>query len=218
MLKHFRKYIPREIKKRPGKVFYSGRAAFSGSPRLYLLGMNPGGDLESEQETVEQHTGKVLRKTSDNWSAYRDESWDNQPPGTSIMQRRILCLLQRLCLNPGEVPASNLVFVRSRREEDLGPEQKLLEELCWPFHHAVIDQLKPRVILCLQKNVGAFVQRKTNATTSVDRFVETNERRWTSECFINDEGLRVIGVTPPKRAWATPATDPFDLVKRALQA
>lgn len=219
MLEHFRKYIPREIKKRPGKVFYSGRAAFSGSPPLYLLGLNPGGDPESEQETVEQHTRKVFRKTSGNWSAYRDESWNARPPGQWGMQPRILHLLRRLGLDPGKVPASNLVFVRSRREENLGPELKYLEERCWPFHHAVIAQLKPQVILCLGKEAAEFVTRKTGATTPVDHLVEANGRRWTSKCFTTGTGLKVIQVTHPSvAAWTAPATDPSDLVQRALQS
>lgn len=221
MLKHFRKYIPPELKKESGKVFYSGRAAFSGPRPLYLLGLNPGGDPQSPaEETIEGHTRKVFNpKNPGNWSAYRDESWDGWPPGHKDMQPRILHLLRRLHLDPGEVPASNLIFVRSRRAKDLGGEMKQLAEQCWPFHQAVIDQLGPRVILCLGKETAEFVQRKTGATKHVETFVENNERGWKNSCFTNDDGLKVIRVTHPSRvAWTTPATDPSDLVKRALES
>ena len=223
MLRHFRKYIPRELKKESGKVFYSGQAAFSGPRPLYILGLNPGGDPSAyPTETVEKHTRQVLNpKNSENWSAYRDERWDGRPPGQERMQLRILHLLWRLHLDPGEVPASNLFFVRSRRGEDISSERKKqLAACCWPFHQEVIAQLKPQVILCLGEEAEAVVRRKTGAQKQVDQFVENyNRRRWKSLCFTNDEGLKIIRVTHPSLAdWRNPVADPSDLVKRALQA
>jgi hypothetical protein len=46
------------------------------------------------------------------------------------------------------IPISNLVFVRSRRESDLGNQLEILADGCWPFYGAAIAELKPRVILC----------------------------------------------------------------------
>ena len=222
MMETFIPYIPPLLRKRSGKVFYSGRAAFSGSRPVYLLGLNPGGDPRAPAhatETVEGHTRQVFRDKSPDWSAYRDESWNARPPGHWGMQPRILHLLRRLRFDPGEVPASNLVFVRSRRAKGLAGELHQLAELCWPFHHAVITQLKPRVILCLGKEAAAFVTRKTGATTPVDHFVETTGRRWTSACFTTGTGLKVIQVTHPSVTdWTAPATDPSALVRRALQS
>ena len=113
MIENFIKEIPGELGEESGKVFYSGREAFSGARPLYILGYNPGGDpLDPTEETVEAHTQKVLCETPPKWSAYCDERWPSRGGRKSWVQPNILHLLQRLKIDPGEVPASNLFFVR----------------------------------------------------------------------------------------------------------
>ena len=87
------------------------------------------------------------------WSAYRDESWTGLTPGTATLQRRMLHMFRKLNLNPGEVPASNLVFVRSERKAKLSGEFSQLAKECWTFHEAVVNKLRVRVILCLGRNL-----------------------------------------------------------------
>ena len=101
--------IPEHLSGLSGKVFYSGRKAFSNSCPIYLLGVNPGGSPDRHaEETVASHTHLVLHAFPDDWSAYRDESWKGSVPGTLGMAPRVLHLLQGLGLSPGSVPASNL--------------------------------------------------------------------------------------------------------------
>ena len=218
MIEDFVKYIPSKLQHKSGIVFYSGRAAFSGCRKLYILGLNPGGNpAEQANETVAWHTSKVLNKMPDKWSEYSDESWQGKSPGTYGMQPNILHLLKNLDLEPGEVPSSNIVFERSRGEKDIEKNWRQLAEMCWSFHHAVINRLRPRIILCLGKKAGTFVKEKTGAVDQIDCFVETNNRNWKSICFANHEGLKVIQVTHPGRAdWKNPEADPSDLVFRAL--
>ena len=153
MIEELAKAIPRSLRQRSGMVFYSGRQAFRGRAPLYVLGLNPGGDPHHYQrdETVEWHTRQVLRKYPNEWSAYVDESWGGADPGCSVMQRRVQHLLRTVGLSPARVPASNLVFVRSSKESDLGGELRNLAELCWPFHEQVIELLKPPVIVMCVK-------------------------------------------------------------------
>lgn len=67
----FIKHIPSALLSRSGKVFYSGRRAFSFRSNLYVLGVNPGGAPEDyDVETVDGHTHDVLRHFADDWSAY----------------------------------------------------------------------------------------------------------------------------------------------------
>ena len=217
MIEDFAKNISSVLQHKSGIVFYSGRAAFSGRRKLYILGLNPGGDpTKQASNTVEWHTSKVLREKPDKWSEYSDESWEGKPPGKHGIQPRILHLLKNLELEPGEVPSSNLVFARSRKASDIAWPQ--LAKVCWPFHGAVIKQLQPRVILCLGKDVGEFVRKKTRAVDQIDGFVETNDRNWKSICFVNHEGLKVVQVTHPSRAdWKNPKADPSELVLRSLK-
>lgn len=184
---------------------------------MYILGLNPGGDpTKQANETVAWHTSKVLREKPDKWSEYSDESWGGKPPGKHGMQPRILHLLKNLDLEPGEVPSSNVVFERSRRASDIAWRQ--LAEVCWPFHRAVIRQLRPRVILCFGKTAANLVMEKTYAVDQVDCFVENNNHHLKSACFSNHEGLKIIRVTHPSWVdWTTPEADPSDLVLRALR-
>lgn len=123
-------FIPQELMDQSGKVFYSGREAFESPTRLYILGLNPGGKpQETAKDSVRGHTDWALTQTPPNWSAYRDESWGGKPPGTKRMQPRIQHMLRLAELDPGKVPASNVVFLRSSRGDDLGLDFERLADL-----------------------------------------------------------------------------------------
>ena len=211
--------IPASLSPRSGKVFYAGRNAFSGQSALYMLGVNPGGDpSEAASETVESHTQAVLHSLPANWSAYRDEIWKGRAPGTYGMAPRVLYLCKQIGIDPGFLPSSNLVFTRSRREADLKGEMDGLLNICWPFHEAVIETVRPRAILCLGGTAGKYVRKKMNANILHSQFVEKNERCWKSQVFLAPAGLRVIVATHPSIAdWTAAATDPTSLIRAALQ-
>jgi hypothetical protein len=212
--------IPPNLMGESGKVFYSGRSAFSRPSTLYVLGVNPGGDPESyAHETVRSHTRRVIQDLPADWSAYRDESWEGATPGSHGMAPRVLHLFAKLGLDPACVPASNLIFVRSRREEQIKHRLAELSDQCWAFHALVIEKLKPRVILCLGTSAGDHVRGKLGAHRLVDQFVEQNARRWTSRTFESDAGIRVVVATHPSIAdWRANSTDPSRLVAHALGA
>lgn len=218
MIQDFVKLIPGTLMNRSGSVFYSGRQAFGAPSELYVLGINPGGNAqEKHRETLRIHTDKVLYREPESWSAYRDESWEGRAPGTWGMQPRVLHLFARLGINPGAVPSSNVVFVRSARKASLEGDYSELATECWPFHQAVIEELGVRVIVCLGQDAGNWARGRMGATRCVDEFREKNCREWTSRTYANVDGLNVVVATHPSRAdWTCPATDPTALVERAL--
>lgn len=211
-------YIPAHMLERSGKVFYSGRKAFSTEGSIYMIGLNPGGSPD-KRETVLAHSHSVLHAFPSDWSAYRDESWEGAEPGTYGMAPRVLHLLQRLGLSPGAVPSSNLIFVRSRREADIKRrDMRAMADACWPFHDAVIKTLRPRVVLCCGKTVGNYVMRRLGASSRIGHFIEDNSRRWRSEAFASPIGVNVVVAAHPSRAnWCAAATDVTPLVLKALQ-
>ncbi len=219
MIEDLARHIPTSLLDRSGKVFYSGRLAFGTPSELYMLGVNPGGGpQELQAETVASHSEEVLQQLPDDWSAYRDESWSGKSPGTRGMQPRVLHLLRNLKLNPGQVPASNLVFVRSRREQQLEGNFRELARECWPFHQNVIENLKIRVVICFGQTAGKWVCDELGAHTQVAEFTENNNRRWQSRTFRKEKGISVVILTHPSIAnWVAPATDPTDLVRTELQ-
>lgn len=206
--------------RRSGKVFYSGRDAFSTERSLYMLGVNPGGSPNDHvTETVEDHTHSVLHSLPGDWSAYRDESWRGAAPGTYGMAPRVLHLLRSAGLDPGSVPASNLVFLRSRREADINRSDMIsMADACWPFHNAVIESLRPRVVLCFGHTAGNYVRRRLSADLQISEFVELNNRRWRSRTFASPTGVKIVVATHPSIAnWCTAPSDVTPLVKEALR-
>ncbi|HUZ04788.1 MAG TPA: hypothetical protein VMU62_05480, partial [Acidobacteriaceae bacterium] len=170
-LDEFVKLIPQCLLQKSGAVFYSGRKAFSTPSSLYILGLNPGGSpTEQAGDTVIEHTNKVLSE-AEYWSAYQDEIWQGTTEGTSSMQLRVLHLLGQVSLDPRRVPASNVIFERSTREEDIESRIPELVEQCWPFHQAVIERLGVRVVLCFGQSSGIWVCKKLDAHKRVDQFV-----------------------------------------------
>ena len=212
-------HIPEHLLERSGKVFYSGRKAFSGECPIYLLGINPGGAPEQHAtETVGRHTDAVRHAYPEDWSAYRDEIWKGRAPGSYGMAPRVLHLLRGLGLNPGAVPASNLVFVRSAREADIrSSEMNAMASACWAFHRAVIARVRPRVVLCFGVTAGSFVRQRLGAKDEVDRFVEQNNRRWTTRAFAGADGVRVVVATHPSIAnWCAATADITPFVRDVL--
>lgn len=104
---------------RSGSIFYSGQLAFSSPCTIYILGLNPGGSPQLQaQETI----GRDLMEWSQrpkSWSRYVDEAWRGRQPGTHGMQPRIRHMFDGLGLDLRQIPASNVVFVRTNSEADL---------------------------------------------------------------------------------------------------
>lgn len=210
--------IPRELFPISGKVFYSGRAAFSSPRPVYLLGFNPGGAPQTHvSETVESHTNFVLSTAPEEWSAYSDESWKGKSTGTAPLQVRVRHLLNRLGLDVRHVPGSNLIFTRSARSAHLGLDRASLIDLCWPVHDAVLAALRPKAVICLGKSTGEKVSGRVGAKEEIDRFCERNGRRWKSVAWRSPSGLLVFGLSHPAIAdWTNPATDPSPMVSELL--
>ena len=224
MIEGFAKLLPKPLLSRSGRAFYSGRNAFETPSNLYIVGVNPGGRPSEHRETVSVHTNWILNSAPDNWSAYRDEQWGGNKPGTlrprgtAPMQLRMQHLFRRLQVDPGEVPASNIVFARSERKATLEGDFSTLASQCWPFHEAVIEKLKVRVIVCLGTDAGQVILGQLGANSLVDEFVEKNNRGWTSRAYENRNELTVAVLTHPSIAnWATPEADPTELVLKALR-
>lgn len=209
--------INADIRARSGSVFYSGRSAFSRPAPLYLLGLNPGGNpVRQAAETVEADLDQ-FRTQAASWSAYGDESWEGRPSGTFGMQPRVLHMLAQLNLDPRQVPASNVVFVRSRTERMLDAEKRKLLSACWPIHAAVISSLCVNTVVCFGATAGRWTREQMNAHEPIDSFREKNRRGWTSLAHRAPDGRIVATLTHPSRAdWTNPLADPTPMVAHML--
>lgn len=201
----------------PGGVFYSSPAAFSRPSRLYLLGLNPGGSPEHDTESTIGRNLARWRQREPGWCEYVSESWEGAKPGEYGIQRPIRALFSRVGVDAADVPASNVVFVRSNNEDKLDRKVELLER-CWPVHEAVIRNLGVTTILCLGKTAGGWVRSMLGANHLHDHFLETYPRRhYRSEAHLSPDGIAVLTLAHPCRSnWCNEQADPSPLVQRVL--
>ena len=221
MLEDFVQLIPHSLLNQPGRALYSGRQAFDHPSDLYIIDYHPGGSPEEFPETVGQQIDQVLNHRPPQWSAYLDEPWRDNPPGSRPQQRRLSHLFEQLGLNPQAVPATPLIFrCWQHDEDDDAPstvEKQQLMAACWPFHQAVLDHLGVRVVVCLGSETGNSVRHNLGASPEpVREFAENNRRQWHSYAY--QAGRRyILTLAHPVRAnWINPDTDPTPLVQWAL--
>ncbi len=207
-----------DMLRRSGSVFYTGRSAFAQQSPLYILGLNPGGSpVMQAKNTIERNVQAWRDEPNDHWSAYTDESWEGRPAGTHGMQPRMIHMFSKLGLNPRNVPAANVVFVRSKDEAALEKEKDELLRASWPVHEAVLGSLGVRCVLALGTTAGQWVRQKLGAHELIAEFFEDNARKWRSTAHRAADGRSVVTVTHPGRAdWRNPAADPSELVRSAL--
>lgn len=231
MIEQFANFIPSELKDCSGAVFYSGRDAFSGIKDIYVLGLNPGGDLSKRSEdTIGRHTDKVLSEKPDRWSEYSCERWwegkQYGERGKSGIQPSVIHLIEKLGYDPRDIPASNVGFVRSRDEEALkewcieeGIELDALYNSCWQVHRGVISHIQPKIILCMGRSAQYVLQKKTKADRRIDNLSKSYSTcRYLVEVFRNERGCRLASVTHPSRGikWTEEQSDPSGVVRQAL--
>jgi hypothetical protein len=212
--------LPVSMLQRSGSVFYTGRSAFEQQNDLYILGLNPGGSPSLQLEnTIERNVRAWQEQPNDHWSAYSDEAWEGRPEGTHGMQPRMNHMFSKLGLNPRNVPAANVVFVRTKDEAALEKEKDGLLRASWPVHEAVLGSLGIRCVLALGTTAGRWVRQKLQANELVAEFIEDNNRKWKSTAHCAEDGRFVVTVTHPGRAdWRNQVADPSALVQKVLSA
>ena len=204
-----------------GAVFYSGREGFNHPSRLYVLGINPGGKPEDYPDaTVERHTKQVIDSVRNNWSEYRDEHWGGRKgPGEYGIQPSLRHLFEVVDLDPGAVPASNIVFARSGEVSGYRRDFDCDTQMCWTFHQEVIDRLGVEVVVLFgSSKAKAFARKFLKAKRIVKSWTDRNGQPWESVWYQRADGLDVVVLAHPSRGhqWTNHATDPTRLVLEAL--
>ena len=159
---------------------------------IYLLGNNPGGDPTHT-------TSKTLRQSIEgltNWTtnAYLDEAWRQQngvlKAGQAPMQRRVDWLMGQLGVSTRDVCASNVVFARSINAE--GIHFRDWADRCWPVHQAILEIVKPRLIIAFGSDPYKYVKEQLQATHRSD--CDAGHGSWKCVSSETPLGLAIIGV------------------------
>lgn len=161
--------IPDAVFKRNGQILYSGIDTVRPG-EFYFVGLNPAKD-DSNRPLCD------LPLNRQNWSAYTQQCWthshcDATCPriGKAPHQRRVQRIMAELGLTPEKTFATNLIFVESRKGEDIRPEIRDdgLFDIFWRVHIKLLSAVRPKYIFCLgnQEGLSAFslVRKKALAT------------------------------------------------------
>ncbi|HEY4941676.1 MAG TPA: hypothetical protein VII56_09610 [Rhizomicrobium sp.] len=179
----------------PGKLLYSGLGTLKPG-KLYLLGYNPGGDALIEQSTVSEHLSSL---TAD-WNEYLDAKWRRSAKelaaGTALLQKRIQNLLQVLSLPVREVCASNIVFARSARADDLS-NSTTLEANCWPVHQWILERVQPKLILGLGNDVFDALLKQAEHKSVIDETPSDHADWMCRACELENSGRKYRVVSIP---------------------
>lgn len=155
----------------PGRLLYSGIGTLSPG-KVYMLGYNPGGDPEAENDSPKAHLAKLASLRPD-WNEYLDGVWYPGgracPAGGAPLQRRVQTLLGGIGLPTRSVLASNLIFVRSKDQARLADAPRLAEQ-CWAVHRLLLEQTEPQSILSIGgSKVFDFIAGRSTSRSSVEQ-------------------------------------------------
>jgi hypothetical protein len=137
-----------DILNKSGAVLYNGWSSLADG-RLYVMGLNPGGDPEEIGKSVVESLGEVEEDHSE-----LGKEWSKSHRGLHPLQKRVIELLKIFWKERDieeekkKVFWTNAIFLRSINANILSTPLELWD-MCWPIHQYFLSIIKPEIILCL---------------------------------------------------------------------
>lgn len=140
-----------------GNILYSAASTLRPG-RVYLLGLNPGGD-PARHESIGAMLDALSARTT---NAYVDECWERRSQaGEAPLQRRVQWLARELGIDVRTICAANLIFRRTKAAADI--DFPVWADLCWPVHDAILQIVRPALIISIgnsRVSAYAYVRQK----------------------------------------------------------
>ncbi|MGI2169916.1 hypothetical protein ACROAE_06930 [Shewanella sp. MF05960] len=220
-LPDFAKQTLKHILKQKGEVIYSSHETLKEGD-IYLLGLNPGGDGQENPDTassysIKSHLDRMLKRTE---NSFIDERWENKvahyEAGKAPLQMRVIDLLKGIGVNdPRTVCASNIIFKTSRDSSDLCYG---LAGLCWPVHEAILNLVKPKLILTFGiSSISAYAfLKELFHIDETELTIDADHGDWKCKgfkCEINGKSTFIVAV--PHLSYYSPKnkTEVFSWIK-----
>lgn len=174
-----------------GSILYSSHETLKPND-IYLLGFNPGG---KDGAPLSKSIDKILHNTE---NAYLDECWENGngawEKGEALLQKRVQWTLEVLGFNPRNVCASNLIFIQSKKANDINYS---LAKQCWPVHEAIIAIVKPKMLLTFgNSDISPYGYLKSMFGGAEDS-IDSGHGNWRVKEFsatINNKKVIIVGL------------------------
>lgn len=180
-----------EILGESGTILYSSCATLTRG-KYYFLGLNPGGEEEGTNSI--QKSLDHLRAQTEN--AYLDQAWCSHANCTKCigqhrLQKNYAALFSALGEDPRAICASNLIFRRSRDENDSGfPE---LAKSCWPVHETILQIVRPRAIITFGVTNTFFFVAEQLGGGSIQYF-KSEHGNWSCRYLVKKGAPVLIGL------------------------
>jgi len=193
-------------------VFSSASSIIKGD--LYILGLNPGGEVNI---SIKQVLDELPFKTR---NAYLDERWGNRKNqhynvGNHPLQKNYIELIKTLGFDVRSVFSSNLIFTRSRNQK--GANYPYNADLCWPVHKEFIQIVDPDHLLVFgNSKISPYQYIKNKYSLELKDYKESGHGNWKCYyCSGEIEGRRrsLIGIPHLSRYYITYHEDVIDWIK-----
>ena len=200
------------ILERSGSILYSGRSTLRPG-KLYLLGLNPGGD-PTKHRTISEELDQLPLRTR---NAYVHERWERQrEAGGAPLQQRVRWLLERLGQDVEDVCAANLIFARSR--DASGSKYPALAHLCWPVHLAILEIVRPQLIIAYgNSGVSPYAYLRSRFGGSPEKVFDSGHGTWKCR-FFRSADQWIVGLPHLSRYAIHRHPDVADRLRRLVPA
>ena len=175
-----------DILGKSGELLLSGAETLTKGP-VYLLGHNPGGSPANKRLSTVRKSIRELSKKKHN--SYLDSVW----PSGDTLQVRVIWLLAALGFHPRKVPASNLIFVRSKAAA--GSRMETYADICWEIHEKILMIVKPGLVLVYgnsERSPYTYLRRKFDYPREQRKRAGHGE--WECRSFVVPGRFRVVGL------------------------
>lgn len=146
---------------------------------IYTLGLNPGG--EAKIPIIKT----ILEFPSRHHNAYIDENWGNRkkakyPVGGHPLQRNFTGLIRAIGYEPDKVFSSNLIFTRSRGQNNSHYPDNA--NLCWTVHKEFINIVDPNCFIVFgNSNISPYQFIKDKYSLKTNDSISSGHGNW--KCF-----------------------------------
>jgi len=163
-----------------GGVLYS--SFYTVKPgKFIIIGLNPGGDPKKIPNTLKEDIEDTFKKSKENpkWNAFFDEEWIPGEPGCDRLQVNLRYFI-RLFLGDREelrnICATNLIFLRSKGEENISEPQKRAEIFWERVHKWLFQQVRPQIIITYSAFSYSFLKRKSKQKQVKEERIDFSSR------------------------------------------
>lgn len=185
-----------------GSILYSSVSTLVPGP-IYFLRLNPGG---SPQNNLDGTLRQSLTDIRNGKNAFCDARWGDRPRqydcGGAPLQRRVKKVFAQMGFETRSVPASNLVFTRSRNIRTHDSFRQAIK-LCKPVHERFLQAIQPRLLL----THGSCALFKEAFDVSIRAEMMASHARWKARigtCLVNKQEIAFANL-PHLSLWAVDA-------------